>query len=140
LSVRRRSFEDRTCFECKPGEASLSMEAVVSPGAEGCGAAVRDLLARSGSAGLPAGCRVLRVSLPAGAHYTGYRYEIQEGGDSLDCQAGKDCPGGGRWPLEPALTKAAAGTTSAAAFEGGPGITRERHAVLTVYYAMQGRK
>jgi hypothetical protein len=139
-SVRRRSFEDRTCFECKPGESALSLEAVVPPGAEGCGAAVRDLLTRTGDTGLPAGCRVLRVSLPAGTHYTGYRYEIQEGGDGLDCQAGKDCPGGGRWPLEPALTKSTAGTTIAAAFEGGPGVTRERHAVLTVYYAMQGRK
>ena len=134
LSVRRRSFEDRTCFECKPGEASLSVEAVVSPGAEGCGTGVRDMIARTASTGLPAGCRVLRVALPAGTRYTGYRYEVQEGGDELDCQAGKDCPGGGRWPLEPVLAKAATGTTIAAAFEGGPAVTRERHAVFTVYY------
>jgi hypothetical protein len=134
--VRRRSFEDRTCFECKPGEASLSVDAVVPPGAEGCGEGVRDFLARPDSAGLPAGCRVLWVTLPAGGRYTGYRYEVQDSGDELDCQAGKDCPGGGRWPFDPAITKNAAGATIAAAFEGGPAVTRERHAVFTVYYTM----
>jgi hypothetical protein len=135
FSVRRRSFEDRTCFECKPGEASLSVDAVVPPGAEGCGAGVRDLIARAGSPGLPAGCRPLRVTLPTGARYTGYRYAVQEGNEEVDCQAGKDCPGGGRWPVEPTVTKSAAGSTVATAFEGGPAVTRERHAVLTVYYS-----
>ncbi|HEX3530297.1 MAG TPA: hypothetical protein VH988_24815 [Thermoanaerobaculia bacterium] len=132
-SVRRRSYDDRNCFECKPGESSLSMEAVVAPGAEGCGAAVRDLLAKP-AAGPPAGCRVLRLTLPAGARYTGYRYGVEEGTEELDCQAGKDCPGGGRWPLEPALAKSASGTTIAAAFEGNAAVTKERHAVFTVYY------
>lgn len=132
--MRHRSYEDRTCVECKPGESSLSAEAVVPPGAEGCGEAVRNLLARPGDAGLPAGCRVLRLTLPAGTRYTGYRYDVQEGNDQLDCQAGKDCPGGGRWPMEPAMTKTAAGTTVTAAFESSAAVTRERHAVLTVYY------
>jgi len=131
--VRRRSYEDRTCVECKPGEAAVSVEAAVPPGAAGCGTAVRDLLAGSG-ADLPAGCRVLRVTLPAGVRYTGYRYEVQDGGEGLDCLAGKDCPGGGRWPLDPVLDRKAAGTTVASAFESGPAVTRERHAVLTVYY------
>lgn len=137
-SVRRRSYEDRTCFECKPGEAALSVDAVVPAGAEGCGAAVRDVQARAGGE-LPAGCRVLRVTLPAGARYTGYRYEIQEGGEGLDCQAGKDCPGGGRWPLDPAVSRNAGGTVVSAAFESGPAVTRERHAVLTVYYTTTQR-
>lgn len=131
-TVRRRSYDDRNCFECKPGEASLSVEAVVEPGAEACGAAVRDLLAKP--AGSPAGCRVLRLTLPAGARYTGYRYAVQEGTEELDCQAGKDCPGGGRWPLEPALAKSASGTAVTAAFEGNAAVTKERHAVFTVYY------
>ncbi len=134
ITVRRRSYEDRNCFECKPGESSLSMEAVVSPGAEGCGAGVRDLLAKPGAAGQPAGCRVLRLTLPAGARYTGYRYGVEEGTEELDCQAGKDCPGGGRWPLEPALARSASGTTIATAFEGNAAVTKERHAVFTVYY------
>jgi hypothetical protein len=134
-AVRRRSFEDRTCFECKPGEAALSVEAVVPGASEGCGTGVRDLLARSGDAGLPAGCRVLRLTLPAGARYTGYRYEIQDGNEELDCLAGKDCPGGGRWPLDPVLTKGPAGTTVAAAFESGPAVSKERRAVMTVYYS-----
>jgi hypothetical protein len=133
-SVRHRSYEDRTCVECKPGESSLSAEAVVPPGSEGCGEGIRNLIARTADAGLPAGCRVLRLTLPAGTRYTGYRYEVQEGNDQLDCQAGKDCPGGGRWPLEPAMTKGAAGTTVTAAFESSAAVTRERHAVLTVYY------
>jgi hypothetical protein len=133
-SVRRRSYDDRNCFECKPGESSLSMEAVVAPGSEGCGATVRDLLAKAATASPSAGCRVLRLSLPAGARYTGYRYGVEEGTEELDCQAGKDCPGGGRWPLEPALAKSASGTTIAAAFEGNAAVTKERHAVFTVYY------
>jgi hypothetical protein len=133
-AVRRRSFEDRTCFECKPGEASLSVAAAVTAG-EGCGTGVRDLLAQAGSASLPAGCRILRITLPEGARYTGYRYEIQDGTEELDCLAGKDCPGGGRWPLDPVLTKGAGSTTVAAAFESGAGAQRERQAVLTVYYA-----
>lgn len=113
-TVRRRSFDDRTCFECKPGEAALSVEAVVSD----------------------ATARVLRVTLPEGTRYTGYRYEIQDGSDELDCLAGKDCPGGGRWPLDPVVTKGAGGgTTVTAAFEGGPVTQRERRAVLTVYFA-----
>jgi len=112
-TVRRRSFDDRTCFECKPGEAALSLEAMASDPT----------------------VRVLRVTLPEGTRYTGYRYEIQDGSEELDCLAGKDCPGGGRWPLDPVVTKSAGGTTVAATFEGGPATPRERRAVLTVYYA-----
>jgi hypothetical protein len=112
-AVRRRSFDDRTCFECKPGEAALSVEAMASD----------------------ATAHELRVTLPEGTRYTGYRYEIQDGSDELDCLAGKDCPGGGRWPLDPVVTRGAAGTTVTATFEGGPATQRERRAVLTVYYA-----
>jgi hypothetical protein len=75
---------------------------------------------------------VLRLTLPAGARYTGYRYEVQERSGSVDCLAGRDCPGGGRWPLDPALVRSAAGTTVSAAFENletGGG----RRAVLTIY-------
>lgn len=132
-SVLRRSYADRTCYECKPGEASLSVEQVVSAGV-GCGPVVSELLAHSGDpAGLPEGCAVLRLTLPSEARYTGYRYELQERGGSVDCLAGRDCPGGGRWPVDPALVKAASGTTVSAAFEN-PGTGNNRRAILTVYY------
>jgi hypothetical protein len=132
-SVLRRSYADRTCYECKPGEASLSAERVVSAGV-GCGPGVRDLLAQGGDpAGLPEGCAVLRLTLPPGARYTGYRYEIQERSGSVDCLAGRDCPGGGRWPVDPALVRSTAGTTVSAAFEN-LGAGSERRAILTLYY------
>ena len=132
-SVRHRSFADRTCYECKPGEASLSVEQVVSAGV-GCGPGVRDMVAQSGEgAALPEGCSVLRLTLPAGSRYTGYRYEVQDRSGSVDCMAGRNCPGGGRWPADPALVRAAAGTTVSAAFEN-LGAGDDRRAVLTVYY------
>jgi hypothetical protein len=132
-SVLRRSYADRTCYECKPGESSLSVERVVAAGV-GCGPVVRDLLAHSGDpAGLPEGCAVLRLTLPAGARYTGYRYELQERSGSVDCLAGRDCPGGGRWPVDPALVRSEAGTAVSAAFEN-PGTGDSRRAILTVYY------
>lgn len=132
-SVLHRSYADRTCYECKPGEASLSVERVVAAGV-GCGPGVRDLVAQSGdAASLPEGCGLLRVTLPPGSRYTGYRYEIQERSGSVDCLAGRDCPGGGRWPADPALARSASGTTVSAAFEN-LGAGGDRHAILTVYY------
>lgn len=132
-SVLSRSYADRTCYECKPGEASLSVDREVAAGV-GCGPGVRDMLAQSSdAAALPAGCGLLRVTLPPGTRYTGYRYEVQERSGSVDCLAGRDCPGGGRWPVDPALVLSASGTTTLlAAFEnlGGGG----RRAVLSVYY------
>ncbi len=137
-TVRRRSAQDRTCFECKPGESALSVEEVVPAGeaAGGCGQGIQDLLRNAdGAAGLPAGCRMLRIDLPAGLRYTGYRYEVQEGEQTLDCLAGRECTAGaGRWPIDPVLARSAAGTTITAAFEAR-GSSRERRAVLTVYYS-----
>lgn len=100
----------------------------------GCGPGVRDLLAQSGEgAALPEGCGLLRLTLPAGARYTGYRYEVQDRSGSVDCMAGRNCPGGGRWPVDPALVRGASGTTVSTAFENA-GAGGERRAVLTVYY------
>ena len=133
-----RTFADRTCYECKAGEESLSVERVVPAGA-GCGSGFRELLAQSGDpVDLPEGCAVLRLSLPPGSRYTGYRYEIQERSGSVDCLAGRDCPGGGRWPADPALVRSAAGTSISAAFEN-PGSGADRRAVLTIYYTTGGR-
>lgn len=131
-SVRSRSYADRTCYECKPNEASLSVDRIVAAGS-GCGTGIRDLLAQGGNGFPDDGCAVLRLSLPPGSRYTGYRYEIQERSGSVDCQAGRDCPGGGRWPADPALARTASGTTISAAFEN-PGTGEERRAILTVYY------
>ena len=141
LPVRRRSFQDRTCEECKTGESSLSVEVVVPPasGTTGCGEGLRQVLLQRDAAGLPPGCRMLRLELPQNVRYVGYRYEVQDGGASTDCQAGKDCPApGARWPMDPLLFRDGAGrTTVSTAFENlSP--DRERRAVLTVYYKDAG--
>jgi hypothetical protein len=136
-SVRLRTAKDRTCFECQPGESSLTLERVVpAGGGPGCG---KDIAARltggEAPADLPAGCHVLRIVLPAGARYIGYQYEVQDGRESVLCPAGLECPGvGGRWPVDPVLVKAPSGTVVLAPFEGGTG-GRERRAVLSVYFS-----
>jgi hypothetical protein len=130
-----RSFKDRTCVECQAGESSLSLERVIpAGGGSGCGG---DLPARLKSgevpADLPPGCHVLRLVLPAGAQYKGYRYAVQDGRESLDCGAGRDCPQGtGRWPVDPVLVRGT-GTSVLAPFESGPA-EGERRAVFTVYF------
>ncbi|HEY0510779.1 MAG TPA: carboxypeptidase-like regulatory domain-containing protein [Thermoanaerobaculia bacterium] len=135
-AVRLRTARDRTCFECQPGESALSTEKVIpSGGGAGCGADIAARL-KGGEvpSGLPPGCSVLRIVLPAGTRYTGYRYEIQDKGESLDCAVGKDCPQStGRWPLEPVLIRDPKGTVVLAPFESGPA-DRERRAVLSAYF------
>lgn len=138
-TVRQRSARDRTCPDCPEGEASLSVERVLpagGPAGGGCGGDIEARL-RGGDvpAALPAGCHVLRVALPAGARYTAYRFEIQDGTDSRDCLAGQDCPvGAGRWPVNPVLVRRPEGTLVLAPFEAGAS-DRERRVVLTAYYA-----
>jgi hypothetical protein len=138
--VLRRSFQDRTCMECRPGESSLSMEVVAAPSSAGCGDGLRDILTRLDSAALGDGCHLVRIDLPRNARFVGYRYEVQDGtGQGSDCLAGKDCPAGGRWPLDPVLRRDGAGTTTVAtAFENRG--DRERRAVLTVYFTEGGGK
>jgi hypothetical protein len=135
-SVRLRTTKDRTCVECQPGESALSIERVIPPGGgEGCGGNIAARLKEGYvPAGLPAGCSVLRIALPAGARYTAYRYEVQDGKDSLDCPTAQDCPNHlGRWPMDPVLLRGPQGTIVLAPFEGGS-TDRERRAVLTVYF------
>ncbi|MFL6259374.1 MAG: carboxypeptidase-like regulatory domain-containing protein [Thermoanaerobaculia bacterium] len=138
-AVRIRTAKDRTCVECQPGETALSTEWVIS-GAGSCGG---DLAAKlkggTVPADLPGGCHVLRISLPAGARYTAYRYEVQDGKDSLDCPTAQPCPNNiGRWPGDPILVKSSQGTVVLAPFESGAG-GEGRRAVLTVYYSV-GKK
>ncbi len=134
--VRLRTSKDRTCFECPPGESALSTERVIqSGGGSGCGADIASQL-QTGTvpSDLPAGCHVLRIALPSGARYTGYRFEVQTGGDSLDCLAGQSCPQStGRWPINPVLLRQPEGTVVLAPFEAGPA-ERERRAVFTAYF------
>jgi hypothetical protein len=112
----------------------MTTERVLNPGeGGGCGNIAAELKGGGAPATLPAGCHVLRVTLPAGAKYSGYRYEVQDGGDGFDCPAGRDCPGGGRWPVDPVVVKNPEGTIVMAPFESGPA-QRERRAVLTVYF------
>ncbi|PYQ57848.1 MAG: hypothetical protein DMF53_21610 [Acidobacteria bacterium] len=109
---------------------------VISGGANGCGGDIATKL-KGGSvpADLPGGCHVLRIALPAGARYTAYRYEVQDGKDSLDCPTAQACPNNiGRWPGDPVLVRSPQGTVVLAPFESGPG-GEGRRAVLTVYYS-----
>lgn len=140
-AVRMRSFEDRTCVECQAGESSLSTERVVPPGGgTGCGDVASRLQGGDVPSDLPAGCHVLRITVPAGARYLGYRFEVQDGGATFDCLAGQDCPRGiGRWPGNPVLVRGSGGTVVLAPFEAGP-TDRERRAVLTVYYTTARRR
>lgn len=134
--VRLRTHKDRTCVECPPGESAMSTERIISSGAGSCGGDIASRL-QDGAvpANLPDGCHVLRVALPAGARYTGYRFDLQDGGEARDCLAGQACTGGGgRWPINPVLVRDASGTVVLAPFESGAA-GRDRRAVLTVYFS-----
>jgi hypothetical protein len=134
-AVRVRTAKDRSCVECQPGETALSTERVIPPGGgPGCGDIAARLKGGEVPSGLSASCNVLRITLPAGARYTAYRYEVQDGNDYLDCATGQGCPNStGRWPIDPVLIRNPQGTIILAPFESGPA-ERERRAVLTVYY------
>ncbi|HEY4592356.1 MAG TPA: carboxypeptidase-like regulatory domain-containing protein [Thermoanaerobaculia bacterium] len=134
-AVRIRTAKDRTCVECQPGETALSTKWVISGSGSGCGDIAAKLKGGTVPADLPGGCHVLRIALPAGARYTAYRYEAQDGKDSLDCPAAQPCPNNiGRWPGDPVLVRSPQGTVVLAPFESGPG-GEGRRAVLTVYYS-----
>ena len=105
----------RLCVECPAGESAAWGEAAIEGGATvGCPV---DLPARLKSVDLVAagalsaelaaagtGCRVIAVELPAGARFTGFRYEAQSAGVAADCLPGRGCPAGGcRFPNEPVL-------------------------------------
>ncbi len=134
-SIRIRTAKDRTCVECQPGETALSTEWVISGNGNGCGDLGAKLKGGTVPADLPGGCHVLRIALPSGAHYTAYRYEVQDGKDSLDCPTAQACPNNiGRWPGDPILVRNPQGTVVLAPFESGPA-GEGRRAVLTVYYS-----
>lgn len=137
-----RRNADRTCPECPPGEASLSIEVVVdgAAGAEGCPpeavsrfAAVGAEQWATGAETLPLPCAALLLDLPAGARFTGYRYEAAAEGRYQDCPAGRDCPGlSCSWAGDPLVVRAASGTRLAALF--GNRAERPRRARFTAYF------
>jgi hypothetical protein len=117
----------------------LSVEIAVPPGSAPCGEGLDDRLRdrdpAKAEAGLPPSCRLLRIVLPPEARFTGYRYEVEDGGASRDCRAGADCPVGTcRFPLDPGIRKGPTGTAFTAAFEN-TSPDRERRAIFTVYFA-----
>lgn len=113
------------------------------PGVPACAEALRQALAlarsgpvRGAAPGLAPSCRLLEVRLPAGARYTGYRFEAEDETGGGDCLAGRECPVGQcQWTGDPALHRGAEGTTLTAGFENHSS-SRTRRAVLTVYYTV----
>ncbi len=149
-TLRGRSYDDGTCADCRPGEAALSVSAVIQPVQPGvaCGEVLRQAVGRvraaapgddSGS-GLPPSCPLLEVRLAPGVRYTGYRYEMGDGQTSADCLAGRECPvGAALWPYDPVLRRSAGGETvlTAAVENRSP---QPRRAVFTVYYVPQAKR
>ncbi|HVF58339.1 MAG TPA: carboxypeptidase-like regulatory domain-containing protein [Thermoanaerobaculia bacterium] len=149
-ALRGRSYEEGTCADCRPGEAALSISAVVQPAQPGvaCSEVLRQAVGRvraaatddeSGS-GLPPSCPLLEVRLAPGVRYTGYRYEMGDGQSSADCLAGRECPvGAALWPYDPVLRRSTDGQTvlTAAVENRSP---QPRRAVFTVYYVPQAKR
>ncbi len=140
--AQRRSYAERSCIECKAGEEALSIEIAVPPGSAPCGdgldSRLRERDPAKAETGLPPSCQLLRITLPPEARFTGYRFEVEDGGASRDCRAGADCPlGTCRFPLDPGIRKGPTGTTFTAAFEN-TSPDRERRAIFTVYFAPGG--
>lgn len=133
----------RLCVECPPGESAAWGEAAI-PGAAATGCPA-DLQARLKTVALAAvgelsaeleraasGCRVIAVDLPAGARFTGYRYEAQSATVVADCLPGRSCPAGDcRFPHEPVLRIEGNRTTLLVSFESTA--AEPRRAVVAGY-------
>lgn len=133
----------RLCVECPPGESAAWAEAAIAGAAPaGCPAdlqaklkavelsAVGALSSELAAAGL--GCRVLAVELPAGARFTGFRYEAQSATVVADCLPGRSCPAGDcRFPHEPVLRIEGNRTTLLVSFESTA--AEPRRAVVAGY-------
>ena len=131
------------CVECPPGETAAWGEAAIAGGATaGCPA---DLAARLKgvalgglaqlSTELGPGCRVLAVELPAGARFTGFRYEAQSQGVTADCLPGRGCPAGDcRFPSEPVVRQEGNRTVLLVGFEStAPDLRRALVAGYSTY-------
>jgi hypothetical protein len=136
-----RPAAPRACFECRPGEQALWAEAAVAAGGAACPADLRARLEAAPiaeleavRATLPGGCALLRVELPRGTRFVGFRYEATGERGAADCLPGRPCPAGEcRFPDDPVVRREGDRTTVLAWFEAtgaGP-----RSAVVTVYHA-----
>jgi hypothetical protein len=118
----------------------MAASATIAAGGTACPA---DLAARLGRAPLgealaasftlSLGCSVLRVELPRGAKYTGFRYEAEgPNGRAEDCLVGKGCPAGSsRFVGEPIVRREGDVTTVIGLFEA----SADRRGTLTVYWS-----
>jgi hypothetical protein len=132
----------RLCVECAPGESATWGEAWIDGGASGgCPADLRqrfESVSLGGpafdafAAALGASCRAIRLDLPAGARFTGFRYEATGGSVTADCLPGRDCPAGGaRFPFEPVIRKEGGRTILLIGFESTA--SEPRRAVVAGY-------
>jgi hypothetical protein len=163
--VALRSAARGTCPECKAGESALSVDGIAAAGAPGaCTTALQTgartamaASARALPAGLPPGaptaidpalagvasdggsaCRLLAVTLPAGAKYLGYRYDASDSGASADCMQGKECPiGRAAFAEHAAVEHGPNGSVVWVLFENRDQ-QRARRAELVVYYRAAG--
>jgi hypothetical protein len=100
------------CPECAPGDWAITTEAIVAPVSTG----------------------VVRVTLPGGARFTGYRYEAFDGWGGGDCVADQPCKvGDAHWQGHPATTRDGDRTTLAGTFVNASP-ARERRARLTAFF------
>jgi hypothetical protein len=140
-----RPAPPRACFECRPGEQALWAETMVVGGGAACPADLRARLEaapvaeiEAARSALPAGCALLRVDLPRGTRYIGFRYEATGERAAADCLPGRPCPVGEcRFPGDPVVKRDGDRTTVLAWFEATGAAPRS--AVLTVSHA-SGRR
>jgi hypothetical protein len=136
----------RTCYECGPGEQALYTEVKVAT-TGGCGEELRARLTAAaldeieGLIGaLPPGCSVLRVDVPKGMRFLGFRYEAGAPGvRSSDCFPDRPCSAGGcRFAGNPILKREGDATIALAIFEVDG--AEARTGGLTVYYSAGARR
>lgn len=140
-----RSAVARTCFECRPGEQALWAETTVAAGGAPCPQDLRARLSAATAAevegvraALPASCALLRVDLPRGTRYVGFRYEASGEQGAADCFPNRPCPAGNcRFPGDPVVRREGDRTVVFTWFESSA--AAPRGAAFTVYYA-QGRR
>lgn len=135
------------CVECPAGESASWAEGTVPLGDPG--GCPDDLRARLESVALDAvdalastlgpGCRLLAVELPAGARFTGFRYEAQSAQITADCLPGRDCPAGEcQFPWPPIVRRERQRTVLLTAFVSRSG--DPRRAVVAGYSTFEKKR
>jgi hypothetical protein len=170
ISDRRtlRSYKDRTCFECKPGEWSVASTvsagaADLAPCASVPEARLRKLMTEmtnaqgdrlAGYGGplpetipdlapelqplLSGSCRLVAVVLPQGARFTGFRFQASDQRDGGDCLGDQECAVGSARWLFNPGIAKSSGATVVFSDFQNTGPTRERTATLIAYFIPPG--